>query len=372
MIVFCPPTVEHATFCDGKAPAEPEPVRRSCPCGAPVGTGYSDGTTTPITIPEEVDRVSQRLNASFAAKPDGMLDFLAGYPMDVDPQTFGLLPSDMKFNPMTNMTTPIPRKVGEKFKRPGVDVVKEDVLHDKSVPLYCDFEYLTDTTRKAQDIINPGGTYAPVAAKSLVVPVLHESNHGGHFVKMYFLPWKEDKKHNMILMDDADYFMTASMHGCRFRVEDQGGGWVRVSHTNVQPRQDPGFDPQAECLTLANKGRRVGPVTVDYGKDVYIQEVNTEFARLRHHAFAYGLAPEDIVSFDPESYKVNVFGRRVSRQWEFYYQIKGKMIAKLAGHTTKKKHLKIFGHKTGITYGRKTVEVEQRLELDVVVKTGKL
>jgi hypothetical protein len=69
---------------------------------------------------------------------------------------------------------------------------------------------------------------------------------------------------------------------------------------------------------------------------------------------------------------VNVFGRRVARQWEFYYQIKGKMIAKLTGHTTKKKHLKIFGHRTGITFGRKTVEVEQTLELDVVVKTGKL
>ena len=299
--------------------------------------------------------MSQSLTQEFARQPDGALDFWKKYPLLVDPQNFGKLPGETKFNALTGTTMQIQVNIGATVKHGYVDAKKDKVIANKSVVLYAEFDYLS--SQKA------------VAAKSLVIPQLYLLNKGGYCVKMYYLPWKEDKKHTMMLSDEADYFMTASMHGCRFQAHDMGGGYVEVSHTNIQPKQDG--DAQAEAVKLANYNAPIGPRVVDFGKDRYIQEVEQEFGRVRHHALTYGIDPSQVKSFDPGTYQVNVLGVRSGLRWTFYYQIAGKMILDLEGSTTKKKWLTLFGKKT-IPIGKKKEAVKHQIELDVVVKTGQL
>jgi len=299
--------------------------------------------------------MSKQLTDQFCSKPNGALDFWRKYPLLVDPQTFGKLPGETKFNPLTGMQAQVQVQIGSVLKHGYVDPGKDKVISNKSVVLYAEFDYMTSLKQ--------------VASKSLVIPQLYLLNKGGYCAKMYYLPWKEDKKHTMIISDEADYFMTASMHGCRFQVNDMSGGYFEVSHTNVQPVV--GKDAQAEAVKLANFNKPIGPRVVDYGKDRYIQEVEQEFARVRTHAGVYGIDPTEVISFDPGTYLVNVLGIRTGDAWEFYYQIVGKMIVALTGSTTKKKWLTLFGYKT-IPIGTKTETVKHQIELDVVVKTGKL
>src|ERR1700758_759219 len=124
--------------------------------------------------------MSQSLTQEFARQPDGALDFWKKYPLLVDPQNFGKLPGETKFNALTGTTMQIQVNIGATVKHGYVDANRDKVIANKSVVLYAEFDYLS--SQKA------------IAAKSLVIPQRYLLNKGGYCVKMYDLPWKEDKK----------------------------------------------------------------------------------------------------------------------------------------------------------------------------------
>lgn len=290
----------------------------------------------------------KQINQSFAAMAAGKMDFLWRYPMIVDPQDFGWVKGDKEhFNP--NMGTKVQQRtnVGNTLMVQGTDPRKDKHIHNKTVTVYADFNHAPEKS-------------AP--NKMRVAPTLHLINFGGYSVKMFYLPWKEDRMHSMVIDEQADFFMTASMHGCRFEVKDFGNGQLSVSHTNVQP--GAGIDAQAEVLKLIKGDSTLAPTALSFGKDKYFADAQRLIHATRRGLMPLGILPGDIKSAEVDSYLANVVGVRNGRGWRFYYQLTCVVDAEMHGTTTKKKYLGLFGNKK--------VDVVQPVKLDVVLKVAEI
>jgi hypothetical protein len=288
------------------------------------------------------------LNNEFKKMARGDMDFLCRYPMVVDPQDFGFVKGDKEtFNPMTGAKMQHRTNVGATLMVQGTDPRKDTYIHNKSVTVYADFNYAA----KASE-----------AGKSKVAPTLHLVNYGGHAVKMYYLPWKEDRMHSMVISEEADFFMTASMHGCRFTVKDFGGGQLSVSHANAQP--GAGIDAQQKVLKMIKGDSALAPTALSFGKDKYFADANRMIHSTKRGLMPMGILPEDVVSAEVDTYLANVVGVRSGNRWRFYYQLTCVVDARISGTTTKKKYLGLFGNKK--------VDVKHPIKLDVVLKVAEI
>jgi hypothetical protein len=290
----------------------------------------------------------QILNAEFRKMSTGDMSFLSKYPLVVDPQDFGFLPGDKEtLNPMTGCKMQHRTNIGKALMVQGTNPVTDKILHDKTVTVYADFNYSSKVSE---------------SNKSKVAPTLHLVNFGGHAVKMFYLPWKENKMHVMVINEEADFFMTASMHGCRFEVKDFGTGELSVSHTNAQP--GPGIDAQQEVLKLIRGDATCAPTALSFGKDKYFPDANRMIHATKRGLMPYGILPEHVKKASVDTYLANVVGVRSGRQWRFYYQLTCVVEAELHGYTTKKKYLGLFG--------KKKVDVCKNINLDVVLKVAEI
>jgi hypothetical protein len=290
----------------------------------------------------------KELNSEFIAMAAGNMDFLSKYPLVVDPQDFGFVKGDKEtMNPMTGAKMQHRTNVGKTLMVPGTDPSKDKQIRNKTVQVYADFNYSSKSTEKN---------------KQKVSPTLHLVNYGGYCAKMYYLPWKEDRMHSMVIDEQADFFMTASMHGCRFEVKDFGNGQLSVSHTNVQPK--PGVDAQAAVLKLIKGDATLAPTALSFGKDKYFADAQRMIHATKRGLMPMGILPENVKSAEVDSYLANVVGVRNGLSWRFYYQLTCVVEAELTGVTTKKKY---FGR-----FGNKKVEVKQAVTLDVVLKVAEI
>jgi hypothetical protein len=290
----------------------------------------------------------KQLNDEFRKMAQGDLDFLSRYPLVVDPQDFGFVKGDKEsLNPMTGMPMQHRTNVGQTLMVQGTDPRKDNHIHNKTSVVYADFNHSAKPTEKN---------------KSKVSPTLHLVNFGGHSVKMFYLPWKENKFHSMVIDESADFFMTASMHGCRFEIKDWGDGRLNVSHTNVQP--GPGIDAQAQVLRLISSDTCLAPTALSYGKDKYFADAQRCISATRRGLMPLGILPEHVLRADTDTYLANVVGIRTGNQWRFYCQLTCVVEAELHGITTKKKYLGLFGVKK--------VGVKQVINLDLVLKVGEI
>jgi hypothetical protein len=284
------------------------------------------------------------LNDEFRAAPDGLTDFLQTYPMEIDAGQFALLPGTVATIDGTGVD---PSALQVRDQRGVVDVLKAssvtkarhgltfEVIQDSATPVWCDFQLKTDGPNK-----------------DVVFPKLFPTGGGLNFVKLYYLPWDADKRHAMDLGGAADFFMTASMHGCRFEVHRKPGHVYHVSHSNVQPRADATKGAQEMIAYLRRADRNRGTRSLKFGKDKYFADAQRLMGSAQHRMILWGIPPEDVLEAEPQTYKANVVGRRVgARDWEFYYQLWGWVKVRLHERVQKKKWL---GLRTG--YENKTNE----------------
>lgn len=243
----------------------------------------------------------RELNAEFQKMAHGHMDFLSRYPMVVDPQRFEWVPGDKEtFNPMTGGTVRHQAMVGETLMHAGSNPGTDKHIGNKTASVYADFNYLETSG---------------VNNKQRVGPSLHLNNYGGQCVKMYYLPWKEDRHISMVIDEQADFFMTASMHGCRFQVKDFGNGQLSVSHTNVQP--GPGIDAQAEVLKLIRGDAALAPTALSFGKDKYFPDAKRCITATKRGLMPMGILPEHVLGAHADTYLANVVGVRQGNRWRF-------------------------------------------------------
>jgi hypothetical protein len=294
------------------------------------------------------------LNALFAKKPDGLLTFLTKYPLDLDAGQFGAVMKGGEKVDKGSKATQVDEVLAGSSRKSSVPLPggKVDLknIHDKSVVVYANFLEGASTTRK-----------------HLVTTQLQLFNQGGHAVRLYYLPWKENARHTMTISDEADYFMTASMHGCRFEVRDFGNGMLSVSHSNIQPAgsSGPAYDPQALLPKLAERDDAVAPTVLTFGKDVYFADAQRLMPHTKHALIPMGIAPNHVKNADVGGYKANVVGSRATGQWRFYYQLSGLFSVELHGTETvkEKRWLNRFGTKH--VQKDKAIAVELDLVLQV-------
>jgi hypothetical protein len=259
--------------------------------------------------------MANELNDEFSAVPDGLQKFLVKYPMEIDAGQFALLPGTVATIDGTGVN---PKDLKAKDQRGVVAVLKTssvekekhglkfEVIQDAATPVFCDFQ------------LTKGGPN-----DTIVFPKLFRAA-AANFVKMFYLPWDADKRHAMDLGAGADYFMTASMHGCRFEVHKKPGGIYHVSHSNVQPSKDRTKGAQELIAYLRRADVKRGKRSLKFGKDRYYADAERLFGSAKHRMILWGVPPEDVLEAEPETYKANVFGRRVgTNHWEFYYQLWG-------------------------------------------------
>ena len=310
----------------------------------------------------------RELNGLFMAKPDGLEQFLCKYPLDIEAGMFQPLrgPDKKTIDPGAKAVQVDQVLASSSFER-TVKLkdgnLKLKAIQDKSVMVYADFTEGADPTRK-----------------HLVTTQLQLFNSGGN-VRLYYLPWKEDARHTMTISDECDFFMTASMHGCRFEVRDFGGGMLSVSHSNVQPGGAEGatFDPQEMVHRLAAMDSAYAPTVLSFGKDVYFADAQRLMPHTKHVLMPMGIEPSHVKNADPGGYKANVLGSRVSGQWRFYYQLAGLFSVELHGTEVvkKKKYLGLFGTKTVVRDRvlTHTVNGETKpmtIELDLVLQVKEI
>lgn len=290
----------------------------------------------------------KELNVEFIKMARDNMDFLKRYPMVVDPQNFEWVTGDKEtHNPMTGSTVKHRTGVGKTLMTSGTDMQTAKYISHKTAPVYADFNYLEKTG---------------VNNKQRVGPSLHLNNYGGHCVKLFYLPWKEDRHMSMVIDEQADFFMTASMHGCRFEVKDFGNGMLNVSHTNVQP--GPGIDAQAKVLKLIRDDSCGAPTALSFGKDKYFPDASRCITATRRGLMPMGILPEHVLSAHVDTYLANVIGVRQGNKWKFYYQLTCYVEAEIHGETTKRRYLGMFG--------RKKVDVSHKVKIDVVLKVAKI
>ncbi|MFA5083107.1 MAG: hypothetical protein WC474_11220 [Hydrogenophilaceae bacterium] len=290
----------------------------------------------------------RELNEEFSKMAHGDMGFLCKYPLYVDPQDFGFIKGDKEsFNPMTGATMQHRTNIGKTLMVTGTDANKDKYIHNKTVPVYADFNF----HGKPSD-----------ASKMKVAPTMHLVRFGGHAVKTFYLPWKENKMHIMVIDEEADFFMTASMHGCRFEVKDFGSGQLSVSHTNVQPGS--GKDAQQEVLKLIRGDSTLAPTALSFGKDKYFPDAQRVITATKRGLMPWGILPEHVLRADVDTYLANIVGVRSGEHWRFYYQLTCVVDAELHGQTTKKRYLGLFGSKK--------VDVKRVVKLDVVLKVAEI
>jgi hypothetical protein len=271
--------------------------------------------------------MSQELNSEFKTS---VVDFMTKYPMEIDAGQFA---------------DPVPLGEGEGFrdrvnfvtamKKTSKDEAKGDfkfkVIESKNKAVFCDFE---------------PGTGNPLL-EGLVVPKMYQQHFGGG-VRMFYLPWGDNERHALDLKDPptaihpTNYFMTASMHGCRFEIHQKPDNSFHVSHSNVQ-KSDAAPDPQAmiQYLREADVGR--GHRVLKFGKRKYFADAERLIGSARHRMLTeWNIAPEDVLEAFPETYKANVLGKRTGpgvSDWVFYYQLWGILKVQFHERVKKKKWL---------------------------------
>lgn len=273
------------------------------------------------------------LNDAFIAAPDGVLNFLQAWPMEIDAGQFAQMPGtvatiDGLGVADKDLQARDQRSVVAALKASSVTKSRHgltfDVIQDNATPVYVDFQ-------KTVGGPNDG----------IVYPKLFP-NAAGNFVKMYYLPWDADKRHAMDLGNGADFFMTASMHGCRFEVHLKPGGLYHVSHSNVQPSADRTKGAQELIAYLRRADTNRGTRSLKFGKDRYYADAVRLISSAKHRMITHGIAPEDVLEAEPETYKANVFGRRMGgNNWQFFYQLWGWVKIRLHERVEKKTWLNL-------------------------------
>jgi hypothetical protein len=261
--------------------------------------------------------MSAELNAEFCKKPSGLVDFLRDFPLEIEVGQF----AKPAGTPAGTKSVDYGAVMNQYRSTHTRNALKFEVIENWGIPVWCDFELATAGTQKG-----------------LVLPRLYPTSGGSQYVKMFYLPWKEDMRHTMDLNDGADYFMTASMHGCRFEVHRKPDGPWHVSHSNVQPK--PAYDAQGMLKYLKRADPERGRRIVKFGKDLYYADSTRLVGTAQHRLMSVGIAPEEVLDAHPDAYKANVFGKRSSTgEWSFYYQLWGMIKVKLHERVKKKKWL---------------------------------
>jgi hypothetical protein len=175
--------------------------------------------------------------------------------------------------------------------------------------------------------------------KDLVVPKLYFQEEATGLVQLYYLPWEGNKRFTLDLGNDATYFMTASMHGCRFEIHQKANGTLHVSHSNVQGSNTIA-DPQALLPYMRRADVNRGTRQVKFGKTTYFADAQKLIGSAQQRLMDWNVAPEDVLEASPEAYKANVLGERANGgAWTFYYQLWGLLKVRLHERVKVKKWL---------------------------------
>ena|SRR5437868_7839747 len=291
--------------------------------------------------------MANELNDQFVAQPDGLVKFLCKYPLEIDAGQFAVPPDEQaeifagtgKEAPERGVVATLKSKAVDKSKK-GLDF---QVIQNKATPVWCDF---------------PMTTSGP--SEGIVFPKLYRAS-SGNFVKLFYLPWDADKRHALDLTGNANYFMTASMHGCRFEVHKKPGDVYHVSHSNVQPKD--GLDAQGMIPYLRMADKKRGTRELKFGKDRYYADATKLIGSAQQRMIHWGVAAGDVLEAEPETYKANVLGTVTAPgQWSFYYQLWGWVKVRLHERVKKKKWLGLkteYVHNTNEAYLKVVFLVQQ-------------
>ena len=230
----------------------------------------------------------------------GDLRFLYECPLQVDPRFFEWLPGDKQLTSAAGFKQNT-RTALEQVMSPTI-TGQQGVINNKTMTVYADFNVLRDPPHTGK-----------------VGPSLHLVNFAGYSTKLFYLPWNANTLQTMVLDESADFFVTATMHGCRFEVKDFGDGRLGVAHANVQPSSD--YDAQAKVLELLKKDSHLAPLALSYGKDTYFPDANRLMHRAKRGLMSSNIRPEHVISSHVDTYMVNVVGCRRNDKWRFYSQL---------------------------------------------------
>jgi hypothetical protein len=291
--------------------------------------------------------MANELNDQFKAQPNGLSKFLCKYPLEIDAGQFAVPPEEEGEVLVGTSKVGTERGVVATLKSSVVDKTKKglafQVIQNKATPVYCDFPMTTSGPNEG-----------------IVFPKLYQAA-SANFVKLFYLPWDADKRHAIDLTTGAKYFMTASMHGCRFEVHKKAGNVYHVSHSNVQPKSD--YDAQAMIPYLRVADVNRGTRAVKFGKDRYFTDATKLIGSAQHRMIHWGVAPGDVLEAEPETYKANVLGTASGTgDWSFYYQLWGWVKVRLHERVKQKKWLGLrteYVNKTNEAYLKIVFLVEQ-------------
>jgi hypothetical protein len=250
--------------------------------------------------------------------------FLCKYPLEIDAGQFAVPPDEQGEILVGTDKVVEDRAVGLTLRSSAIDKtrhgLKFQVIQNHARPVWCDFT-MTDS--------GPN--------EGIVVPKLYKAA-SGNFVKLFYLPWDADKRHALDLTTGAPFFMTASMHGCRFEVHKKPGNVFHVSHSNVQPTADIDAQAMIPYLRVADQNR--GTRKLKFGKDRYYADATKLIGSAQHRMIHWGIAAKDVLEAEPQTYKANVLGSiSATGDWSFYYQLWGWVKVRLHQNVKKKKWL---------------------------------